>query len=266
VSFLQSDHSLAMRDARRRDHVDDEMRPLERLPGVPVAIMNTYAFPRVFPFAVFMAFIMLEEGVRFLLGKGAIAVPPVSLLYLYPVRACAVAVALAYVLPRCSELRFPDFADIGRTTVSILAGLLIFVAWIHMDWSWGAQGKPPSLNPFTLPGSLMPTIFVAVRLFGAVILVPVIEELFWRSFLTRYLIRKEFAEVPIGSFTWPSFLFSTILFGLEHHFIIAGIMAGAVFNLILYRTKSIAQCIIAHSVANLALSAYVLATGAWYFW
>ncbi|MBW2187625.1 MAG: CAAX prenyl protease-related protein, partial [Deltaproteobacteria bacterium] len=57
-----------------------------------------------------------------------------------------------------------------------------------------------------------------------------------------------------------------VLFGLEHHLIIAGMMAGALFNLLLYRTRSIAQCILSHAVANLALGLYVLQTGQWQFW
>jgi len=57
-----------------------------------------------------------------------------------------------------------------------------------------------------------------------------------------------------------------VLFGAEHNFIYAGMMAGAAYNLILYKTRSLAQCVMAHAVTNLALAVYVVATGKWQFW
>jgi uncharacterized protein len=92
------------------------------------------------------------------------------------------------------------------------------------------------------------------------------EELFWRSFLIRYLIGHDFEKVPIGAFTWASFLVIAILFGSEHHFFLAGIMAGVVYNLLLYHTRSIVHCIFAHAITNLLLGLYVLNSGRWVFW
>jgi CAAX prenyl protease-like protein len=59
---------------------------------------------------------------------------------------------------------------------------------------------------------------------------------------------------------------TVVLFGLEHNFILAGVMAGIAYNLLLYRTKSLAHCILAHAVTNLALAIYVITTGKWQFW
>ena len=92
------------------------------------------------------------------------------------------------------------------------------------------------------------------------------EELFWRSFFIRYLIGPDFSKVPIGMATWPSFLLTTVLFGLEHNLFFAGIMAGIAYNLLLYYTRSISHCIIAHGLTNLLLGIYVLTTERWHFW
>ncbi|BCO11434.1 Abortive infection protein [Citrifermentans bremense] len=92
------------------------------------------------------------------------------------------------------------------------------------------------------------------------------EEIFWRSFLLRYLVDTDFESIPIGSFTWSSFIISTVLFGLEHHFFVAGMIAGVIYSLIVYKTRSIVQCVLAHAITNLALACYVLYTGKWYFW
>jgi CAAX prenyl protease-like protein len=61
-------------------------------------------------------------------------------------------------------------------------------------------------------------------------------------------------------------LICAVLFGLEHNLILAGIMAGVAYSLLLYWTKSIYQCILAHAVTNLVLGIYVLQTGYWQFW
>ena len=82
----------------------------------------------------------------------------------------------------------------------------------------------------------------------------------------RYIIRADFDKVPVGVFTVASFCISAVLFGMEHNLWLAGIMAGAVYNLILYKTRSITQCIVAHGVTNGVLGIWVLITHAWQFW
>ena len=84
--------------------------------------------------------------------------------------------------------------------------------------------------------------------------------------MIRYVINPKFSEIPVGQFTWSSFVIVALLFGLEHNLWLAGIMAGAAYAFILYNTKSITHCIMAHAVTNLALGVYVLHTGQWQFW
>lgn len=223
------------------------------------------AFPRVIPFALFMAFIGLDEVLRFLIGKGLAGISSSAIYFLYPVKAVSVATVLL-LLPRYHEIHLRDLAKFGHTAVSILIGLTVFVLWIGMDWRFGTFGSPQGFNPTLLTDHFTRTALIAARLAGAVIVVPVMEELFWRSFLIRYIIDQDFAKIPIGRFTWPSFVITTVLFGLEHNFFLAGMMAGLAYNLLLYYSKSISLCILAHAVTNLALGIYVLATGKWFFW
>jgi hypothetical protein len=68
---------------------------------------------------------------------------------------------------------------------------------------------------------------------GAVLVVPLIEKLFWCSFLIRYIIEKDLEKVPLELFTWPSFLLTAVKSGLEHNCIAAGMMAGVLYILIL---------------------------------
>jgi len=221
---------------------------------------------QVVPFALFMTFIGLEEVLRALAGSGfglgqLAAFPPSAA---YPIKAIATAALLVWLRKSYRELDFRDLGAPLPTLLSATTGVVVFVLWIRMDWGFATIGKPGGYNP-GLFGASAP-LLAGVRLLGAAAVVPVMEELFWRSFLLRYLIAADFAKVPIGRFTWPSFLISSVLFGLEHNMYLAGIMAGVAYNLLLYRTKSVAQCVLSHAVTNLLLGIYVLYTGSWQFW
>lgn len=222
--------------------------------------------PRIIPFGLFMAFIGAEEVLRFSGAKGLVSLSEQALLALYPLKALTVFFVLVYFSRRYSEIVLSDFKRAGLLAISTLWGLAVFFLWINMDWTAGSIGAAAGYNPLNSESPGMKAALIAFRVFGAVIVVPIMEELFWRSFLLRYIIDSKFMGVQIGHFTFPSFLISSILFGLEHSFIFAGIMAGIAYNLLLYRTKSIACCIVSHSVTNLALAIYVLLTGKWHFW
>jgi len=101
---------------------------------------------------------------------------------------------------------------------------------------------------------------------GAVIVVPLMEELFWRAFLIRWLVRADFKQVPVGTFSWPSFAVTVVLFGGEHREWLAGLICGAMYNWLLYKRKDVFSCVVAHAVSNAALTAWVLARGDWKFW
>ncbi len=96
--------------------------------------------------------------------------------------------------------------------------------------------------------------------------VAITEELFWRGFLIRWIIKPDFRSVPIGMFTWPSFVITSLLFATEHNRWLVGLIAGIIYNILLYRTKSLRACMVAHGMTNLALGLYVLATQQWTFW
>lgn len=213
-----------------------------------------------------MGFIGLDEFIRFLAGQGLFTLDATALYYLYPVKALTVGYLLYRFRGQYRELCFKDLANLPATLASCGLGLLVFVLWIRMDWTLGAAGAPQGFNPTLLPGHSTQIVMTVFRIAGAVLVVPLMEELFWRSFLIRYIIDTHFENVRIGTFTWVSFLFTVGLFGLEHNFFYAGIMAGVAYNLLLYRTRSLAQCVLAHAVTNLALGIYVVTTGKWQFW
>ncbi len=118
----------------------------------------------------------------------------------------------------------------------------------------------------TIESMLLRWGFIVSRVLGATVVVAFMEELFWRGFLIRWLVKEDFKRVPLGTFTWSSCLVTVVLFGLEHDLWLAGLVCGALYNWLYYRTRSIPACVIAHGVSNGLLAAYVLATGDWKFW
>jgi hypothetical protein len=227
---------------------------------------GTGALPRVLPFLVFMMFIGLEEIVSHLRNMGIISFGDAVISAVYPLRVLAAAIALWIYRSSYSELRWKELAEPKQIAATLTVGIAVFCLWIGAASVLGTDGNPRGFNPTLFEDPFVRWALIAARLSGAVLVVPIMEELFWRSFLLRYLVRTDFQQVPIGLFTWSSFVISVLLFGFEHHLIIAGMIAGTAYNMLLYYTRSIAHCTVAHSVTNLLLGVYVLYTGSWYFW
>lgn len=221
---------------------------------------------RIVPFAVFMGFIGLQQGVEWAVARQWVELSEQQLLFIYPLKAIIVALLLLLYWRSYQELTWSDLRRLSHTSASIALGLLVFVLWINMDWDFASIGEAGGFDPTLVKSDALRSSLIGFRLFGAVLVVPLMEELFWRSFLLRYLIDANFMAVRIGSYSLSSFLIGSALFGLEHSLILAGIMAGMAYSLLLYRTKSIVQCILAHAVTNLALGIYVLQSDQWRFW
>jgi CAAX prenyl protease-like protein len=212
----------------------------------------------VAPFATFMLFVALAHWL------------PVSLAFLYPVRV----VVVATVLVGCSRHLISFHA--GNWAGSILMGIVVFVLWIAPDVLWPAYrsrwlfdnflvGSAQSSVPHDVKGNLF---FVALRVFGSVVLVPFLEEFFWRGWLMRWLVHPEdFQSVRLGTYTHYSFWITAILFAAEHgSYWDVGLLAGIIYNWWMVRTGRLADCIVAHAVTNGLLAAFVLYSGQWQYW
>jgi uncharacterized protein len=161
------------------------------------------SIPRILPFIVFMVFIGFDELAGFIEKAGLIQLDRTFSLFLYPVKVFATAAVLLFFRGSYSEIKAGDLFRPGHSFISVSTGLLVFVVWIFLDYSFGMEAK--GFNPTLLGSGIAVWSMTAVRLAGASLLVPVMEELFWRSFLIRYVVSKDFTSIPIGLFTWPSF-------------------------------------------------------------
>jgi len=134
-----------------------------------------------------------------------------------------------------------------------------------------AELVPDVFNPFdkgVFPSLTMAWAFVAVRMIGAVLVVPVMEELFWRDFLWRQLIApNDFKLARVGEFDRTAFLIVPLVFAAVHgNWWLTAIVWGLMIGALLVYTKSLGACIIAHATTNLLLAAYVLKWKDWGFW
>ena len=119
--------------------------------------------------------------------------------------------------------------------------------------------------PLNADGSLDWPLIV-VRILGAAAVVPVMEELFWRSFVQRWIDRQDFLALAATEVSLPALLFASLLFGLEHGQWLAGAIAGLAYGYLYRRSGSLWPPIVAHGLTNLLLGLWVVSTGQWQFW
>ncbi len=162
-----------------------------------------------------------------------------------------------------------QFRAPGKVWLALLIGVVVFVLWISPQQFFGFERRLVGFDPDAFaaqPGLYWGT--VAFRFLRLVVVVPLVEEVFWRGFLLRYLINERFTTIAIGTFSWVSFLVVTLAFGFAHSRAdwIAALVCGALYNLVAYRTRNLASCAVAHATTNLLLGLWIMETRQWGFW
>ena len=162
-----------------------------------------------------------------------------------------------------------EFRAPRQIVFSAATALLAFAVWIAPQEVLGFPPRLVGFNPEPFSGQ--PAAYwttIVFRFLRLVVLVPLVEEIFWRGFLLRYFVNEKFRAVQFGTFSWFSFAGVTVAFGFAHtqaDWIVA-FLAGALFNCVAYRTKSLASCVLAHAITNLLLGLWIMKTGQWGFW
>lgn len=181
---------------------------------------------------------------------------------LYPIRVIAVAAVLWSLR---GQYR-PGPAPISPMAIGI--GVTTFLVWMALapDDAIGTPEEIALLDPIQL-GQPWALLWLLFRVAGYTITVPIAEELVFRGFLARRLIDDDIERVPIGTFSWLSFLGSSLAFGVMH----GGdwqraTLAGMAFALALYHRRRLSDAIVAHATINACLAVYVIATGSWNAW
>ena len=149
--------------------------------------------------------------------------------------------------------------------LAVISGVAVFFIWVLPEGLYPQIGHS-EFNPYEQASGYGVYLVIAFRLIGASLIVPIMEELFWRSFALRFAIRSDFKSIPLGHFSWFSFILISLLFGFEHHRWLVGIVAGMVSAGVLYRRKNLFDPILSHAITNFLLGLYVVSTHQWSFW
>jgi CAAX prenyl protease-like protein len=216
------------------------------------------AIPYVVPFVAFFVLLSLGDYLQSVLGP-----------WEAPFRV-GVLSAILWVFSR----EVIDFR-VRRWAMTVAIGIAVFAIWVAPDllfpgyrqhWLFqnAITGSLSSSIPAELRENLLVLIFRSVR---AVVLVPIIEELFWRAWLLRWLINTDFEKVALGAYTASSMWISALLFASEHGpYWEVGLIAGLAYNFLMIRSRSLGDCILAHAITNGVLSLFVVLTGRWEYW
>ena len=213
---------------------------------------------RSLPFGLYIALLVLEG----LLPDWA---PGLDVRWLYPLKAGLVALALAVLWRHYTELKSWSLS-FGQVLLSLAAGLLVLVLWVNLDAGWmlmGEMGK--GYNPTQVNGQI-DWMLVVFRIAGAALVVPLMEELFWRSFLQRWVKNPDFLSQNPAQVGAKALLIASALFAVEHVQWLAGLIAGLAYGWLYIRTRNLWAPVIAHAVTNGGLGVYVVTTGRWSFW
>lgn len=159
--------------------------------------------------------------------------------------------------------------------LGIIGGILGIVQWIGMDTllqraipSLFALDHAAAFNPFEYFASPAAAwSWTAIRIVGACLVVPFMEELFWRDYLWRRLdAPNDFKLSTVGEKNWMVVLAVSAAFALVHVQIPTAFVWGLMVAALLIYTRSLGACIIMHGVTNLLLAGYVLWTKEWAWW
>lgn len=222
--------------------------------------LSRAAWLRILPFVVFMAVLALRGAAPADGSWGFDA------RWLYALNLPLVGGLLLWWWREYGELARQNLPSAAEAGLAVGVGLVVFVLWIMLDAPWMQVGTPAAgFVPVDAQGRL-DTPLVALRWLGATLLVPVMEELFWRSFLMRWIERPVFEGVDPRRIGVKAIVLSTFAFMLVHTQWLAAIVAGLAYALLYRSTGKLWAAVLAHAVTNGALGVWVVLGGRWAFW
>jgi exosortase E/protease (VPEID-CTERM system) len=201
------------------------------------AFRDDRAAAEIVPFIVFMASALVLSTFS--------EVPELH----YPLRVIAMLASLALFHRVLAAIAWrPD-------AIAIAAGAAVGLLWVVM-----APAADPDTALAREIAAMAPAAFAvwaAARIVGTVLLVPLIEELFFRGYLLGRLDRGGLAMRLLA------LAVSSGLFGLLHGRWEIAVAAGLVFGLLMLRRGRIGDAVAAHAAANAIVAGWAAASGDW---
>jgi len=219
--------------------------------------------PRVAPFVLFV-----------LLTAGQGQFGPASPYWFYLAKTVVGLWLILEIRPLAVEMRW------AFSWEAVAVGIGVFALWVGISGPWTTQNSlwvklgishasatPAVLwNPQEHFGPALAWLFIGIRILGSTLIVPPLEEVFYRSFLYRYIAKQDFLEVPLNRFLPVPFLATAAVFGFSHNEWLAGILCGLAYQWLVWRKNRLGDAMTAHAITNLLLGCWVVWRGAWSFW
>ena len=225
--------------------------------------LSPAAWAWVIPFVLFM--VLLAVRGEFSVEDGEPGKLPFDARWIYAVSVVVVTGSLVWFWRRYGELRQWGLS-LGQVLLSVVVGVVVFVLWTRLTAPWMMLGEPSAgFVPVDENGDLMWGL-IAFRWVGAALMVPVMEELFWRGFLMRWVDNQDFEQVDPAAVSIKAMALSTLVFMLAHTQWLAAIVAGLAYAWLYKKTRSLWAPVLAHLVTNGVLGVWVVLNGYWSFW
>ena len=224
------------------------------------------AFCRIFPFAVYVGFLIFESLISLLKSRGFEFLKNWDESSNYPIKILLVILALLWLRRNFTELVTPVDVKWTDWLSCIFVGVVVFVLWINLDKPWATIGVSTGYNPINPVSQQIDWERVIIRIIGATFIVPVMEELFWRSFLLRWQMHHRFLDVNPAKIGAQAFIVTALLFASEHNLIVAGLVAGVAYNWLYIKTRNLWIPIVSHATTNGLLGLWVINTHNWKLW
>jgi uncharacterized protein len=218
-------------------------------------LTKLFANPIYARIAPFFIFVVLTAG-QGKLGAG-------SAYWFYVAKTIVGAWLIYEMRPFVPEMRWAISAE------AVVIGIVIFIVWVGLEGHYPKLIHSPSTgNPATAfaANSGLPWFFNIVHILGMTFIVPPIEEVFYRSFVYRYIVSPNFLEVPLNRFKPMAFCGTVLLFGIAHNEWLPGLLCGAAYQWLVLRKNRLGDAMFAHAITNLLLGIYIVRYGAWQLW
>ena len=232
---------------------------------------------RVVPFFIFLGLTFLQDP----LGEGA-------RYWIYFLKTIAGAAMLLFIFRYIAEFEWRFSWE------ALIIGIGVFAVWVGLDGHYPSldglyreyvcpvleklglvkscavetAAAPKPWNPNIVFGVSSPLaiFFILVRILGSTLVVPPLEEMFYRSFVYRFLAHKDFLSVPFGKFAFGPFIITSLVFGFAHHEWLPGILCGFAYQGLVIWKNRLGDAVTAHAITNFLLGLWVVGKGAWHFW
>lgn len=219
-------------------------------------LFDVHERARILPFIAFIVLLACEPFIASALSRAGL--DPQST---YLLRTLAAVVLLACYRRDYVELRV--MPTLTQGVVALFSGLLVVAVWVLPYPGWlGGHGESAAIAT----AAPLSGFWLVCRWMGSALVVPLIEELFWRAYLMRRLERADFLSVSPAAVTPYAVAVSSVLFAMEHQLWFAGLLAGLVYAWLYRRFQVLWVPVLAHMTTNAMLGLWVVYGGHWQYW